>query len=178
MLPVLAVVWLATGVLAGCTTTPPPEPSPVSTGSGSTTGDPTGGPSEGGGAAQTPLPVFDETSVAGSLVEAFPAEVVPVPPGAEILASSATDADGAGLRHVTLNLSSPASVQEILDFYSQSMTSAGFAALPGSVPGGLSGQVAFNRAIPDGATETLSVGVLDAGELRLVTVSGQVVPLA
>jgi hypothetical protein len=160
MLPVLAVVWLATGVLAGCTTTPPPEPSPVSTGSGSTTGDPTGGPSEGGGAAQTPLPVFDETSVAGSLVEAFPAEVVPVPPGAEILASSATDADGAGLRHVTL------------------MTSAGFAALPGSVPGGLSGQVAFNRAIPDGATETLSVGVLDAGELRLVTVSGQVVPLA
>lgn len=124
------------------------------------------------------MPTFDDSSVAGSLVEGFPADVVPVPPDAEVLASSAADVEGLALRQVTLNLSSPAAVQEILDFYAQSMTAAGFAALPGSVPGGLSGQVAFNRATADGATETLSVGVLDTTDARLVTISGQVVPPA
>lgn len=124
------------------------------------------------------MPTFDDSSVAGSLVAGFPVDVVPVPPDADVLASSATDVEGVPLRQVTLNLSSPGTVQEVLDFYTASMTAAGFAALPGSVPGGLSGQVAFNRATPDGATETLSVGVLDTTDARLVTISGQVLPPA
>ncbi|TGJ97175.1 hypothetical protein DLJ96_03970 [Actinotalea fermentans ATCC 43279 = JCM 9966 = DSM 3133] len=135
-------------------------------------------PVDGASAPEASLPTFDDSSVAGSLVVGFPVDVVPVPPDADVLASSATDVEGVPLRQVTLNLSSPATVQEVLDFYTASMTAAGFAALPGSVPGGLSGQVAFNRATPDGATETLSVGVLDTTDARLVTVSGQVIPPA
>ncbi|MBD8000315.1 hypothetical protein [Oerskovia gallyi] len=175
--PVLVVsVCVLAGVLAGCTAPADRsrEPGP---GAGTSSSDPVL-PVDGAGAPETPMPTFDDSSVAGSLVEGFPADVVPVPPDAEVLASSAADVEGLALRQVTLNLSSPAAVQEILDFYAQSMTAAGFAALPGSVPGGLSGQVAFNRATADGATETLSVGVLDTTDARLVTISGQVVPPA
>ncbi|MFJ2297715.1 hypothetical protein [Oerskovia paurometabola] len=175
--PVVVVsVCVLAGVLAGCTAPADRsrEPGP---GAGTSSSDPVL-PVDGAGAPKTPMPTFDDSSVAGSLVEGFPADVVPVPPDAEVLASSAADVEGLALRQVTLNLSSPAAVQEILDFYAQSMTAAGFAALPGSVPGGLSGQVAFNRATADGATETLSVGVLDTTDARLVTISGQVVPPA
>ena len=77
------------------------------------------------------IPAFDTTSVAGALVDGFPADTVPVPPDARILASSAADVEGTPFRQVTLNLSSPASVQEILDFYATAMTSAAFAAQPG-----------------------------------------------
>lgn len=124
------------------------------------------------------IPAFDTTSVAGALVDGFPADTVPVPPDAQILASSAADVEGSTLRQVTLNLSSTASVQEILDFYAAAMTGASFAALPGGAPGGLSGQAAFNRVPSEGVTETLFVGILDTTEARLVTISGQVVPPA
>ena len=53
------------------------------------------------------MPTFDDFSVAGSLVAGFPVDVVPVPPDADVLASSATDVEGVPLRQVTLNLSSP-----------------------------------------------------------------------
>ncbi|MHA7133189.1 hypothetical protein [Oerskovia turbata] len=166
---VVASACLVAGLLTGCADTGGTPPG-ASDGSGSQ--------APGDVAPPPSLPTFDDSSVAGSLVEGFPTDVVPVPPGAEVLASSAADVEGVALRQVTLNLSSSASVQEILDFYSQSMTGAGFAALPGSAPGGLSGQAAFNRGTPDGATETLFVGVLDRTDARLVTISGQVVPPA
>jgi len=163
-------------VLAGCSGTGAPAEEDLP----ATTAPPpaTAALPEGSIGPEEPMPSFDVTSVAGSLVEGFPAAVVPVPPQAQVLASSATDVEGGVLRQVTLNLSSPAAVQEILDFYTGSMTGAGFVSLPGSVAGGLSGQVAFNRATPEGATETLFVGVLDTSDARLVTISGQVVPPA
>ncbi|MBM7477144.1 hypothetical protein ACFP63_14615 [Oerskovia jenensis] len=174
--PALVVsTCLLVAVLAGCTA-PADRSDEPDAGARPPSSDPVV-PADGP-VAETPMPTFDDSSVAGSLVEGFPVDVVPVPPDAEVLASSATDVEGAPLRQVTLNLSSPAAVQEILDFYTQSMTAAGFAALPGSVPGGLSGQAAFNRAAADGATETLSVGVLDTTDSRLVTISGQVLPPA
>jgi hypothetical protein len=170
---VVASACLVAGVLAGCADTSgtPPGPRPEAT-------DASGPQAPGEGAPSPSLPTFDDSSVAGSLVEGFPVDVVPVPPDSEVLASSAADVEGVALRQFTLNLSSTASVQEILDFYSQSMTGAGFAALPGSAPGGLSGQAAFNRGTADGSTETLFVGVLDRTDARLVTISGQVVPPA
>ncbi|MFF3066455.1 hypothetical protein ACFVQ3_18100 [Oerskovia sp. NPDC057915] len=173
----VASVCLLAGVLAGCTAPVDRSPGPGAEAEvPSSDGDDL--PVDGTPGPEASMPAFDDSSVAGSLVAGFPADVVPVPPDADVLASSATDVEGVPLRQVTLNLSSPATVQEVLDFYTASMTSAGFAALPGSVPGGLSGQVAFNRATADGATETLSVGVLDTADARLVTISGQVVPPA
>lgn len=168
-----------TGLLAGCTATSP-------TPDGDRSGAPAAGavdvdvdvPEEGSLAPEASMPPFDDTSVAGSLVDGFPADVVPVPPDAQVLASSATDTEGSALRQVTLNLSCTTTVQEVLDFYAGAMATAGFTALAGSAPGGLSGQVAFNRVGADGAIETLFVGVLDTTDARLVTVSGQVVPPA
>lgn len=171
----LASFWLLTSLLAGCTN-PSPAPEVDRTGAPpSGTVDP---PGEEALSPPATMPAFDDTSVAGSLVEGFPADVVPVPPDAQVLASSATDAEGSSLRQITLNLSSAATVQEVLDFYSGAMAGAGFTALAGSAPGGLSGQVAFNRSAADGPTETLFVGVLDTADARLVTVSGQVLPPA
>lgn len=172
-----AAACLVLGLLAGCS-----APADSSTGPDrGTEATPSGDdsiPAPEGLSPAADMPSFDESSVAGSLVAGFPADVVPVPPEAQVLASSAADVEGQPLRQVTLNLSSPASVQEVLDFYSQAMTAAGFTAVEGSSTGGLSGQVAFNRATPEGATETLFVGVLDTEDARLVTVSGQVAPPA
>ncbi|MFD6166880.1 hypothetical protein ACFWFR_16980 [Oerskovia sp. NPDC060287] len=165
---------LALGLLAGCSA-PAAPPTGPDRGTGEAPSGDASSPAPEGLSPAADMPSFDESSVAGALVEGFPVDVVPVPPEAQVLASSAADVEGQPLRQVTLNLSSPASVQEVLDFYSQAMVTAGFTAVAGSSTGGLSGQAAFNRATPEGTTETLFVGVLDTEDARLVTVSGQVV---
>ncbi|MGW6007150.1 hypothetical protein ACWFNS_18665 [Oerskovia enterophila] len=172
-----AAACLALGLLMGCSPTAD-SPTGPDRGAGATPSGDASAPGAEGLSPAADIPSFDESSVAGSLVEGFPADVVPVPPEAQVLASSAADVEGQPLRQVTLNLSSTASVQEVLDFYSQAMAAAGFTAVEGSSTGGLSGQAAFNRATPEGATETLFVGVLDTEDARLVTVSGQVAPPA
>ncbi|MBD7981018.1 hypothetical protein [Oerskovia merdavium] len=171
----VAAACLALGLLTGCSA---PADSPTGPDRGTDVAPSGDVPAPEALSPATDMPSFDVSSVAGSLVDGFPADVVPVPPEAQVLASSAADVEGQSLRQVTLNLSSTASVQELLDFYAQTMAATGFSTVEGSSTGGLSGQVAFNRATPEGATETLFVGVLDTEDARLVTVSGQVAPPA
>ncbi|MEK8228796.1 hypothetical protein NKG05_26615 [Oerskovia sp. M15] len=173
----MAAACLVAALLTGCTSSPSTS-SEADRRTDEAASDSVAGPAPEGLAPSAPMPSFDDSSVAGSLVDGFPVDAVPVPEDAQVLASSAADVEGTPVRQVTLNLSSPASVQEILDFYTQSMVAAGFVAVPGGPASGLSGQVAFNRATPEGTTETLFVGVLDTDDARLVTISGQVTPPA
>jgi hypothetical protein len=106
----------------------------------------------------------DRVPVAG-----FPTRMVPVPPGATVTASAVEPA--AGVLKVSLTGTSPASVQQILDFYHSTLLGEGFTATSGNVlPAGASG-AAYSRG---GDTELLIVAVADDGVRRSFSIGGTV----
>ncbi|OLT49515.1 hypothetical protein [Cellulosimicrobium sp. CUA-896] len=126
----------------------------------------------------TPLPEFDADSTVGApSAPGFPATVVPVAPGAQVLASSARLSDDGARVDVTLNLRSQEPVDALTAYYAQTLGAAGFTVSPATVPSALTSLTTFVRATaPDGPAESVAVGVLDDETQRLVTISGQVVP--
>ncbi|MCB7137262.1 hypothetical protein [Cellulosimicrobium marinum] len=140
--------------------------------------DPAAGPasapaSTDAAAPGTPLPDYDATSAVGDLAAGFPADLLPVPPGAEVLASSARPSDDGALVLITLNLRSPEAVDALSAYYAQVLDDAGFALSPSSVPSALTSLSTFVRESGD-TPESVAVGVFDDETERLVTVSGQV----
>lgn len=121
----------------------------------------------------TPLPEYDATSRVGDLADGFPADVVPVPPGAEVLASSA--APGDGVVQITLNLRTPDEVDEVTDYYAAALDEAGFTVSPSKEASALTALTTFlGPQEDDAAAQSVAVGVFDDGDERLVTISGQV----
>ena len=185
---VLAVVALVV-VLAACgarhdDATAPPEDAPSTAAPG--TAEEAGGGTEGtdgdrasedglaAALAGTPLPEYDAASAVGDLAAGFPADLVPVAPGAQVLASSARPADDDGLVVVTLNLRSDGTVDELTAYYEETLSGAGFEVSPSSVPSALTSLTTFVRAGDDAPAESVAVGIFDDETVRLVTISGQV----
>ncbi|MFC8924139.1 hypothetical protein [Cellulosimicrobium sp. NPDC057127] len=126
--------------------------------------------------AVTPLPEFDDDSAVGDLAPGFPATVVPVAPGAQVLASSARSSDDGTRVAITLNLRSQEPVDALTTYYAQTLGAAGFTVSPATVPSALTSLTTFVRVpAPDVPAESVAVGVLDDETQRLVTISGEVV---
>jgi hypothetical protein len=142
------------------------------------TGSPTPSP---GTSDPSALPTFDPGTAVGGYAKGFPAKLLGAPEDATVLASSATAGDGA-LTDVTLNLSTTRSTQEVIDQLADRLREAGFEESGTSTFSGLTAQTTFGReSTPKGTkdadpvVESVTLGVLDDGERRLVTVSGSVV---
>jgi len=133
--------------------------------------------------APAALPTFDPDTAVGGYAPGFPEKLLGAPPDATVLASSATP--GAGrLTDVTLNLSTTRSTQEVIDQLAKRLHKAGFTQSETGTLTGLTAQTTFGRETTPkpkkGAkdagpvVESVTLGVLDDGERRLVTVSGSV----
>lgn len=161
----VAVVLLGLGLVAGCTSAPAPTGTPAATASPS-----------GPGASPTPTEdllgddIADDTAV-GALAPGFPQDLVPVPPGAEVLVSSA-EALGDGRLRVSLNVRTPQDTAGLLDAVRAPLLAAGFAESAPPLPEqGLAAQTTFSRG---GGAELLVVGVLDRDGQRTMTLGGTV----
>ncbi len=187
-------------------------PSPTSTdgaGSDGTGTDGTGTDGAGTGAEAGPdapeptptstMPEYDGSTTAGELAPGFPADLLPVPDGADLLASSASsgpdgtddtdDTDGVW-QSLTLNLRTEASAESIVELYTEVLTEADFSVSPSDALSALDAHVTFVRPLDDAGggsvgdgdeeqggrptAETVVVGVLDDETTRLVTISGRV----
>jgi hypothetical protein len=127
-------------------------------------------------AASTPLPEFDADSTVGDLAPGFPSTLLPVAPGAQVLASSARPSDDGTRVEVTLNLRSDEPVDTLTAYYAEALGAAGFTVSPAVVPSALTSLTTFVRTpAPDAPAESVAVGVHDDESQRLVTISGQVV---
>lgn len=125
------------------------------------------------------LPDFDPASAVGAYAPGFPAELLPTPEGATLLATSAQPVPDSTppTTQITLNLSSGLGAQEVLDQVGALIAGQGFAPVGTPALTGLTAQTAWTRqtATDTGtASEALLVGVLDDGERRLVSISGTV----
>ncbi len=163
---VVALVLVLGASTAACSTSAPGRDTP----SGSAVAVLTPAPSP----TETLLPDgTDATSSAvGELVAGFPADLVPVPEGAEVLLSSAEPVEGTDLTEVSLNLRTPQDTAGLLDAVRGPLVAAGFteAAPPAAEPG-LAAQATFVRG--DGS-ELLVLGILDRDGQRTLTLGGQV----
>jgi hypothetical protein len=111
-------------------------------------------------------------SSAGALVAGFPAGLLPVPDGAEILVSSAVPIGANGVEDISLNLHSPATAAALMGIYRAALLAAGFQEVaPAAVQAGLAEESTFTRSSGD---EILVVGILDQNAVRTVTIGGRV----
>jgi hypothetical protein len=155
------------------------EPDAEATGRGQPADDPAEADPSGDAPAAapgTPLPEYDVASAVGDLVQGFPAELVPVAPGSQVLASSARSSDDGSLTVITLNLRSEDTVDALTAYYAETLGAAGFTVSPSGVPSALTSLTTFVRApAADAPAESVAVGIFDDEAERLVTISGQVV---
>lgn len=157
-----AAASLCLAVLTACTPDPPAEAPEVSSAS---VASPTPAPTD------EPLlsDELDDGTAVGAVVEGFPTDLLPVPPDAEVLVSSAQPLDDGRLQ-VSLNLRSTADAGALLESVRAPLLGAGFAeAAPPDPEPGLAAQATFARA--DGA-ELIVVGVLDRDGVRTLTLGG------
>ncbi|WP_179950975.1 hypothetical protein [Xylanimonas oleitrophica] len=165
-----ALVVLLVGVLAvGCTPAPSGR---LDTRSGADL--PTTAPEPETSAA--PMPDYDPATAVGDYAEGFPTDLLAAPEGATVVASSARPQEN-GTTQVSLNLSTPATVEDVLAQVGAPLAVAGFTETAPSVITGLSAQTAWTRRTEreEGPlVETLLVGVLDEDDRRLVSISGTV----
>ncbi len=132
--------------------------------------------SDDGSAPGTPLPEYDASSAVGDLADGFPSDLVPVPSGAQVLASSARASEDGTLVLITLNLRAEEPVETLTAFYTEALGTLGFTVSPSSVPSALTSLTTFVRSAEGAPTESVAVGVFDDETERLVTISGQVAP--
>lgn len=127
--------------------------------------------------APSALPSFDATSVVGDFAPGFPRNIVSVPDGARLLATSAApvpDSDPATVQ-VTMNLAAETSPEKLLKQVASALTKNGFDQMDAPAESGLSDQAVFTRSttVKDATVnESLLVGVLKDGDRSLLTLSG------
>jgi len=90
------------------------------------------------------LPLPDTSSAVGSVVAGFPERVLPAAPQSSI-ASSSVAAEGSRLQ-AALAATTPLPAQEVLDFYSTTLTELGLVGAPVPAPDGSSALV-FTRGV-------------------------------
>lgn len=145
------------------------------------------GPAAPGGAqtrtadAPAPTPSASESlltdeigrhTAVGRLADDFPGDLVPVPPGAEVLVSSAAPSADGSTVEVSLNVRTTQDTAALLDAVRGPLLAAGFTeSAPAAPEAGLAAQVTFARSE---GTELLVVGVLDRDGTRTMTLGGTV----
>lgn len=162
-----ALAALTAALLAACTPASDADPAPSS--DVATTAAPAPGPTQG-----DVVPTPDEHTAVGELAEGFPADLLPVPPEAEILVSTYAPRGepGAGQPYaVSLNVRSDLTVADVAAVYRASLTGAGFAETVGTPTAGLAAESTYSRS---SGVEVVTVGVLDRDGVRTVTVGGTV----
>ncbi len=124
------------------------------------------------GPTETLLPPQpDEHSEAGGLVAGFPTDLLPVPPGAQVLLSAAEPGPD-GVLQVGLNLRSTQDTAGLVEAVRGPLLSAGFTEAPVATPEpALAAQTTFSRTE---GSELLVLGVLDQGGQRTLTIGGTV----
>ncbi|MFC0646535.1 hypothetical protein [Cellulomonas phragmiteti] len=162
-LALAGAVLLGAGLTTGCT----PARQPVATASAApaTTAAPTPGEE------LLTDDIAGDTAV-GALAPGFPELLVPVPPDAEVLVSSAEPL-GDGRLRISLNVRTTQDTEGLLEAVRAPLAAAGFAeSAPPAPEPGLAAQTTFSRAE---GTELLVVGVLDRDGRRTMTLGGTVV---
>lgn len=163
---VAVVALAAAALLVACGTVPLPAPSR------------TAAPAPSASPAPSESLLTDEIgghSAVGRLADGFPVDLVPVPPDAEVLVSSAVPGTD-GSVDVSLNVRTDQDTQGLLDAVRAPLLAAGFAeAAPAAPEPGLAAQLTFTRS---SGAELLVVGVLDRDGTRTMTLGGTVRPAA
>ncbi|HWS59046.1 MAG TPA: hypothetical protein VN257_10940 [Actinotalea sp.] len=112
----------------------------------------------------------DEHSEVGTVVAGFPLDLLPLPPDAVVLVTTAVPLGDEGLAEVSLNLQTDAPAAEVLDLYRDALVAAGFTEVPVQ-DAALAAESTFIRS---GGDELVSIGVLDEQGVRTVTIGGRV----
>jgi hypothetical protein len=162
-----AVAVLTAALVTACS--PASDPGPAASSDAATTAAPAPEPDPGDA-----VPTPDEHTAVGELAEGFPADLLPVPPEAEILVSAYAPQGepGAGQPYdVSLNVRSDLPVADLAALYRASLTAAGFAETVGTPTAGLAAESTYSRS---SGGELVTVGVLDRDGVRTVTVGGTV----
>lgn len=114
----------------------------------------------------------DEHSGVGELVEGFPEDLLPLPPDAVVLVTSAVPVGDGDVQEVSLNVRTSAGAAEILELYRTALVGAGFTEVPpATTQTTLAAESVFTRS---GGDELVSVGVLDVDGARTLTVGGRI----
>jgi hypothetical protein len=156
-------------LLAACSPTADPDPDPAPPSDAATSSAPTPEP-----VPSEAVPTPDAHTAVGELADGFPADLLPVPPEAEILVSTwaPQGEPGAGQPYdVSLNVRSDLPVADVAALYRASLTGAGFAETVGTPTAGLAAESTYSRS---SGAELVTVGVLDRDGVRTVTVGGTV----
>lgn len=169
---------LAAAGCAGASTpaapVPVPSPSTVATATAGTADAAPGAAAASGGSSGGPADLVtstpDQHSEVGDVVDGFPVDLLPLPPDAIILVTSAVPVGVAGVQEVSLNVRTPATAAEIMDQYRGALVGAGFVEVPVASTS-LAAESTFTRS---GGDELVSIGVLDADGVRTVTIGGRV----
>ncbi|MCL2454251.1 MAG: hypothetical protein FWD18_02950 [Micrococcales bacterium] len=113
----------------------------------------------------------DGASRVGELAPGFPSDLLPVPPGATVLVSVASQTSD-DLWEVSLNVRTEQEAADLLDAVRAPLVAAGFVEQPADTPAvGLAVQTTFARA----EGEVITVGIRDDGTVRTLTAGGTVV---
>ncbi|MDO8107939.1 hypothetical protein Q6348_12110 [Isoptericola sp. b441] len=112
----------------------------------------------------------DAHSKVGSLAPGFPSDLIPVPDDAVILVTSAEPIGNADVQEISLNVHTQMSIPAVLDLYRTSLTAAGFTEVS-TADAGPTTEASFTRS---GGDELVSIGVVDDGGSRTITIGGRV----
>jgi len=113
----------------------------------------------------------DPNSTVGGLAPGFPSDLLPVPGGVEVLVSSVDPVGDSTAFQVSLNLRTVLSAPEVVNFYRQSLVTAGFTEAEETTPdAAVAAQSTVTRS---GGDELLVIGVLDRDGMRTVTIGGR-----
>jgi hypothetical protein len=110
----------------------------------------------------------DGGSAVGEVVQGFPTDVVPVPPGADITVSTVAAADGR--RQVSLAGETDQAADAVLAFYRDALVKQGFAEAQATLPKGVIGAT-FSRS--DGA-EILTLSVVTNDGRQQFSIGGTI----
>ena len=99
-----------------------------------------------------------------------PLSLIPLPDDAVILVTSAAQVGDADVQEVSLNLRTRLPTAEVVELYRVALVEAGFSEVAAR-DAALAAEAAFTRSSGD---ELVSIGVLDDGDLRTVTIGGRV----
>jgi len=169
LLVVPACCALTAAVLAACSPSEPATLEPSA--SASLLMNPAPSPTDSLLAAPTAT-----AATVGGLAPGFPSDLLPVPDDATVLLSSAEPVPDSDLVTISLNLRTTASTKDLLAAVGKPLEKAGFTRSdPDEKEPDLAAQASFARH--DGKEHVL-LGILDSGDVRTLTLSGQVEDVA
>ena len=120
----------------------------------------------------TLLPSDEATgSAVGELPEGFPSDLVPVPPGAEVLVATVAPVPGTKLVAISLNVRTSQSTDDLLDAVEEPLRDAGFEPTDSTTD---DPALAARSALAGPRDQWVMIGVLDQDGGRTMTLSGQV----